>query len=281
VLYGGYAGAKSYRRARLGPWAVGDTDVMQIAVLHPGEMGAAVGRALTDAGHEVSWLPAGRGPATQSRARTAGLDERQAVHGCDVVLSICPPSAAVATARSVSGFTGLYVDANAISPTTAEEVMRVVTAGGAGYVDGGIIGPPPASAGTTRLYLSGARADELVSLFTGTRVDARRVDGGPFAASSLKMAYAAWSKISAALVLSVRASAAELGVEAALLEEWAHSQPQLAELWAAALSSGQRKGWRWEDEMRQIAQTFTSAGQPAGFGVAAAEVFGSFPRPTD
>ena len=43
--------------------------------------------------------------------------------------------------------------------------------------------------------------------------------------------------------------------------------------------SAAAKGWRWEDEMRQIAQTFAAVGQPDGFGTAAAEVFGSWPRP--
>jgi 3-hydroxyisobutyrate dehydrogenase-like beta-hydroxyacid dehydrogenase len=252
---------------------------MQIAVLHPGEMGAAVGETLRDVGHDVFWLPAGRGPATRRRADSAGLQERADVRGCDVVISICPPAAAVQTARSITGFSGLYVDANAVSPATAQEVMTIVTAGGAGYVDAGIIGPPPSRAGLARLYVSGARAAEVVDLFAGSRLEVRTVEGGPFAASSLKMTYAAWTKISAALLVSIRASAAELGVEGALADEWALSQPELADRLASAASAAARKGWRWEDEMQQIAETFSAAGQPEGFGRAAAAVFASFPRP--
>ena len=30
-----------------------------IAILHPGEMGSAIGRALIGVGHEVFWLPGG------------------------------------------------------------------------------------------------------------------------------------------------------------------------------------------------------------------------------
>jgi 3-hydroxyisobutyrate dehydrogenase-like beta-hydroxyacid dehydrogenase len=254
---------------------------MQIAVLHPGEMGAAVGETLRDVGHDVCWLPADRGPATRRRADSAGLRGCADVRGCDVVISICPPAAAVQTARSVGRFSGLYVDANAISPATAQEVMSIVTTGGAGFVDGGIIGLPPSRPGRSRLYVSGARTAEIVDLFGGSRIDVRTVEGGPFAASSLKMTYAAWTKISAALLVSIRAAAAELGVEGALLEEWALSQPDLAIRLASAESSAERKGWRWEDEMQQIAQTFSAAGQPDGFGRAAAAVFGSFPRPAE
>ena len=44
-----------------------------IGILHPGEMGAAVGQSLVTGGHEVFWLPAGRSEATAARARAAGL----------------------------------------------------------------------------------------------------------------------------------------------------------------------------------------------------------------
>ena len=173
---------------------------------------------------------------------------------CDLVLSICPPAAALETARSVTGFAGTYLDANAISPATAAQVAAIVTAGGAAYVDGGIIGPPPTTAGTTRLYLSGADARPVAETFDGSSLEAVVVaDSGPFAASAVKMTYAAWTKISAALLLSAHETAVSLGVDDVLLAEWAASQPQLADRLAAAADSAVHKGWRWEDEMRQIA----------------------------
>ena len=42
-------------------------------------------------------------------------------------------------------------------------------------MDGGIVGSPPREPGTTRLYLSGERADDVAALFTGSVVDARVV----------------------------------------------------------------------------------------------------------
>src|SRR5215218_3317534 len=87
-----------------------------VAVLHPGRMGAAVGALLLHTGADVRWLPAGRGPGTRSRADAAGLAAADDLAGCDVVLSICPPAAAVDTARSVAGFGGLYVDATPSAP---------------------------------------------------------------------------------------------------------------------------------------------------------------------
>jgi hypothetical protein len=60
-------------------------------------------------------------------------------------------------------------------------------------VGGGIIGPPPRRAGTTRLYLSGSDADTIAELFEGTSVDARAISRSVGAASALKMTYAAWT----------------------------------------------------------------------------------------
>ena len=45
----------------------------------------------------------------------------------------------------------------------------------------------------------------------------------------MKMAYAAWTKGTAALVLNVRALAREAGLEAALLADWDESIPHLRE----------------------------------------------------
>ncbi|MGY1623990.1 DUF1932 domain-containing protein [Geodermatophilus sp. SYSU D00965] len=253
----------------------------RIAILHPGQMGAAVGRALVGAGHDVGWLPADRGAGTRRRALEAGLRELPDLGDREVVLSVCPPAAALDTARAVAGFRGVYVDANAISPATAGEVAAVVRDGGATYVDGGIVGPPPARAGSTRLYLSGQHAAAVAEAFRGTPVEAVVLDGGNTAASALKMTYAAWTKITAALLVSVRRAAGDLGVEEALVAEWARSQPDLADRHAAALHAAERKGWRWEEEMRQIARTLAGTGEPAGFAEAAAEQFSRWPRPAD
>jgi 3-hydroxyisobutyrate dehydrogenase-like beta-hydroxyacid dehydrogenase len=251
-------------------------------VLHPGEMGAAVGACLTGRGLPVLWASAGRGRETAGRARLAGLRDcgtaPEVVRQADVILSICPPHAALEVARSVAGFGGLYVDANAVSPASAREVARVIEGGGGGYVDGGIIGSPPRAPGATRLYLSGERAAEVSELFAGTALDAR-VLSGDCAASALKMAYASWTKGSAALILAARALAGAEGVEQDLLAEWALSQPGLAERWESAARSAAAKGWRWVAEMEEIAAAMASAGLPDGFHRAAAQIFARSPRP--
>jgi 3-hydroxyisobutyrate dehydrogenase-like beta-hydroxyacid dehydrogenase len=244
-----------------------------VGLLHPGEMGAAVGGALRARGETVLWVSAGRSPATAKRAERAGFEEvgdiAELCGSCDVLISVCPPHAALEVARDAAGFTGLYVDANAISPETARTIAGLQPR----FVDGGIVGPPAAEPGSTRLYLSGEEAEQVAALFSGTIVDARVVSAEPGAASALKAAYAGWTKGSAALLLTVRELARAERVEDPLLEEWRLSLPEVEEQLAGAERSARRKAWRWTGEMEEIARSMDARDLPTGFHEAAAEVF--------
>jgi 3-hydroxyisobutyrate dehydrogenase-like beta-hydroxyacid dehydrogenase len=256
-----------------------------IGLLHPGEMGGAYGAVLVAAGTEVLWASEGRGAGTSRRAATAGLTDAGTVAAlaerCDVILSICPPHAAADVAESVASFGGTFVDCNAIAPDTARGIAAAVEAAGSRYVDGGIIGPPPVEEGVNRLYLSGAGAADVAALFAGTPVDARVVSDGVADASALKMAYAAWTKGTWALVLATRALARAEGVEDELVAEWALSRPGVEDTSKFAAQQAAAKGWRWVGEMEEIAASFAGAGLPEGFHEAAAAIYRSLPRPDE
>lgn len=249
-----------------------------IAVLHPGNMGVTIGAAARAGGARVVWTSQCRSGATRERAERAGLvdvgDLPTALAQSEVALSICPPHAALSVAREVAEakFQGIYVDANAVSRATAEEIGRIMTEAGASFIDGGIIGSPVKQAGTTRLYLSGVGAEQIAELFSGTLLDARPIGDQPGAASALKLAYAAWTKCSDILAIAIRAYANHEGVDAALLEEWAISQPALAKKCDRAAAVAVPKAWRYVGEMQEIAEAFKTAGLPGGFHDAAAEL---------
>jgi len=254
-----------------------------IGILHPGEMGAAVGACLAQRGLTVLWASAGRSAATADRAAATEMRDvataSEMAGRADVILSVCPPHAALEVARSVAGFQGIYVDANAVSPATAREVGEIVTASGGRYVDGGIIGAPPRSPGDSRLYLSGLWAGEISDLFADTPLEAQVIGDEIGQASAVKMAYAAWTKGTAALILAIRALARAEGVEQTLIAEWQQSQPTLTARPHAAARSALQKGWRWVAEMEEIAATMTAAGLPPGFHQAAAAIYASVPHP--
>jgi 3-hydroxyisobutyrate dehydrogenase-like beta-hydroxyacid dehydrogenase len=252
--------------------------IRTVALLHPGEMGSAVGACLVRRRLRVVWASSGRSAQTRSRAIAAGLEDLgslpRALDAADLVLSVCPPHGALALAREVAGygFEGVFVDANAIAPETARAVGRVVEKAGAGFVDGGIIGPPPVEPGRSRLYLSGVREAEVAALFAGSPLEAIAMRAPAGAASALKACYAAWTKGATALLAAVRALAQSEGVDAALLAEWKISQPGLDKR-SEAVTVQARKAWRWIGEMEEIAAGFEAAGLPGGFGLAAADLY--------
>jgi 3-hydroxyisobutyrate dehydrogenase-like beta-hydroxyacid dehydrogenase len=87
------------------------------------------------------WASDGRSGQSARRAAAAGLTDvgtpRKLAAEADVILAICPPRSALDVAWAVHGFTGPYLDANAISPGTAREVAQLIIANGGRYVDGG------------------------------------------------------------------------------------------------------------------------------------------------
>jgi 3-hydroxyisobutyrate dehydrogenase-like beta-hydroxyacid dehydrogenase len=236
---------------------------MIVGLLHPGQMGSAVGNALVAAGHTVLWASEGRSDATRERAAAfadAGTLAEVAARS-DVVVSVVPPHAAVDVARSIAPFSGLYVDANAIAPETA----RTIGSGFARFVDAGIVGGPPAP----RVYVSGAEAQLASELFAGSSIEAIVVADG----SALKTAYAAWTKVTAALVLAIDEYARRTGVTDALQAEWEHSLPDLPAALERARRTKETKGWRFTGELEQAALAFADEDLPPGFHEAAAAVY--------
>jgi len=234
-----------------------------VGILHPGEMGAALGTALRSAGHEVLWASEGRSEVT--RARAADLEDAGTIAElagrCEVLLSVLPPHAALELAESLPPFRGIFVDANAVSPQTAARVGAAAER----FVDGGIVGAPS----SPRVFLSGAEAARVAALFEGSPIETEIVAS----ASALKCAYAAWTKGTAALLLAIRDFARAEDVEEALVAEWARSQPHLLGRLSAAERSAAGKGWRWVGEMQEIAAAFAADALPPGFHEAAADVF--------
>jgi uncharacterized protein DUF1932 len=83
------------------------------------------------------------------------------------------------------------------------------------------------------------------------------------------------------LLLASATAARQLGVDKALEAEWRLSQPELPARARSAAVSAAAEGWRSSGQMEQIALTFDDASMPAGFHLAAAEIFARIPRDQD
>jgi 3-hydroxyisobutyrate dehydrogenase-like beta-hydroxyacid dehydrogenase len=197
------------------------------------------------------------------------------VREADVVLSIVPPESAPRVAADVFRAAGrtqtLLVDLNAIAPATARGIAEAAVANGHELVDGSISGPPW-RAGTTRIYLSGGRAEEVAALpFDG--VDLIVVGDGIGSASAVKMSTASVYKGSTAILAQALLSAAHFGVLEHVLDDLRLGAPELVARVERRLASSATKAHRYVGEMHEIASTQAAAGLERSLFEAMAQVY--------
>jgi 3-hydroxyisobutyrate dehydrogenase-like beta-hydroxyacid dehydrogenase len=253
-----------------------------VAILSPGDMGHAVGRALKASGHDVVTALDGRSAHSRHLAEKGGLRDlgslEAAVAEADIVLAILPPEAAPKLAQAVAGAMRragarpVYVDCNAIAPETMRAIAETVGEAGAPVLDVGIVGPAPGKGQPTRFYASGPDTTPVEEL---AREDLVVKPLGPEIgrASAMKMVYAANTKGTFTLHAAVLLTAKMLGLEEALREELQYSQ-------GAAYAAMERMvpripidAGRWIGEMEEIQKTFRAAGVTPGFHEGAAWMF--------
>lgn len=252
-----------------------------IAVIAPGDMGHAVGAALHAHGHRVVTALDGRSAASRARADKAGMEDLgtlDAVLGsAGLILSIMPPAEAegfagqVAAAMERTGARPVFTDCNAVAPATVERIAAVIGSVGAGFIDAGIVGPPP-GIGTPRFYVSGPAAADFAEL-DGKGIAVHVVGDAPGRASAVKMCYAGLNKARHALNTVVLMAAENLGVRDVLMPELAASQAAALKQmegnipWLASVSG------RWAGEMDEIAATFAAVGVTPHFHEGAGDIY--------
>jgi L-threonate 2-dehydrogenase len=232
-----------------------------VAVIAPGMMGAAVGRRLVEHGLKVLTSLEGRSAETSARAKAAGMTSAsdEEIAASDFILSILPPGDAVALARrfapslTASNSKPVFVDCNAVSPSTVERIAAAIAPTGSPFVDAGIIGSPPkpGDAGP-RFYASGPAAARFAT-FRDFGLDVRVLDGPLSAASAVKMSYAGITKGTQALGAAMLLAATRGGTADALFAELQGSQPQMLAWLKRNLSLMPPKAYRWVAEMHEIA----------------------------
>jgi hypothetical protein len=151
--------------------------------------------------------------------------------------------------------------------------MTTLANAGAHPVDAVIIGPPPTTTVTARLYLAGnpAHTSVVAELFTGTNVEPVVLAQPAGAASALKMAYAGYQKATRVLAALAHALANHHKVTEHLQAEADRSRSTpLAD--PEYLPSVAARAWRWAPEMHEIADTLTEADLPPDMAEATAEV---------
>ena len=252
---------------------------MKIGILHPGAMGISLAASAQAGGHQVFWLPEGRSSKTRERATAYGLSELKSLlemcKTCSIIISVCPPHAAVDVAQQVvlTSFKGIYADVNAISPQKAKTIHQLMNSKGSEFVDGGIIGGPAWEPQSTWLYLAGIEASKVATCFHDGPLETEIMGTEIGQASAIKMSFAAYTKGSTALLCAIMATADEMGVREALEKQWSRNGSDFAERTQNRLRRVTAKAWRFSGEMDEIASTFQAAGLPDGFHLAAADIY--------
>jgi 3-hydroxyisobutyrate dehydrogenase-like beta-hydroxyacid dehydrogenase len=232
-----------------------------VAIVAAGSMGSGVAQRLAE--HKVTVLTslAGRSEASNTRARNAGMQpvSDRELGEADIFLSIVPPGEALALAQRLAPvFTAantkpVYVECNAVSPQTVNQIEKVVAATGCAFVGAGIIGPPPKSGSSnTKIYVSGPQAQD-VSRLNDYGLIVRVLEGPLTAASALKMSYAGITKGFTALGAAMMLAATRGGSAAALKAELAESQPALLGWLTRQTPNMYAKAYRWVAELDEIA----------------------------
>ncbi len=261
-----------------------------IAVLMPGDMGHAVGRALAGHGHPVITCLAGRSDHTRALAEKAGISDAGSLEavarGAGLILSILSPASALGLAEDVAramektGRKPVFVDCNAVSPGTVKDIQKVIEAQGAPFIDAGIIGLKPdggpGGGPGPRFYVSGADTKPMEALgesLGGKGFQVISLGAGAGRASALKMCYAGLTKGTWTLHTAVLLAAEAQGLSAELRDEFLYSQGQALAQMEARVPKLPADSERWIGEMEEIAKTFAGAGVTPGFHEGAAAVF--------
>ncbi len=249
-----------------------------IGILGLGSMGAGVAGDLRASGFDVVSTAAGRSGRSRDRAADAGvrlLDDLAAVvAAADTFLSIVPADQAEPLAASVAAVLGgrplHYVDCNSITPSKSTRIAAAVTAAGAVYSDGGIIGPPPGGRVKTRLYVSGPDAGVLEGL-ASARMPVIRLGESLTQATEMKVLFSAANKGAAALLANIMAAAATAGLRDRVMGELDDVRPGLLTALRQAAPELDEKAMRWAIEMEDLAAGLAELGVHPGYHQAAGE----------
>ncbi|MGI9383440.1 MAG: DUF1932 domain-containing protein [Methyloligellaceae bacterium] len=254
-----------------------------VAILSPGEMGAAVGKAFVDNGFSVITTLEGRSEPTRERALASGFQDEgslaDVIAAADIVLSILPPATAPAQAEAVAaamrktGKTPPYADCNAIAPDTTIRIGQIIADTGANYIDGGIIGNPPGKSKPTRFYVSGPGATAM-NVFDDKGIVVHQCGPVVGRGSAVKMVYAGITKGTSALHAAMLIAAERLEVADELHGELQSGQSAIYERMERMTPALPAVSDRYIGEMLEIAKTMASCDMPPGFHEGAADLYG-------
>jgi putative dehydrogenase len=244
--------------------------LQKIGIMSIGEMGFHWAKLLRSHGVEVLTYDKDRGEVSRKRAENGGVKSTasmaELVRDVDLIVSIVVPSAATKVAGKVAEAietTGrkdlLFLDANAISPMTADEIAKILRAAGVNFVDGCIIGSAAKMGKGTIVYVSGSEANRLAML-EAFNIPIKVLGVGTHQASAFKVVYAGLTKGLQGLFCELLMGAQRFGLLDEIRAQYEESFPGLLDKVSSSIVGLQIHAGRRAEEMDELKRTFNHHG---------------------
>lgn len=245
----------------------------RIGILSIGEMGYHWAQLLRSHGVEVLTYDRDRGEVSRKRAENAGVKSLPSmadlVQTSELIVSIVVPSAAKRVAAKVGRAAQkagrhdlLFLDANAISPMTADAIAAVLAPSGVKFIDGCIIGSAAKMGKGTIVYASGAEADRLRSL-ESFGIPLRVLGPHTSQASAFKVVYAGLTKGLQGLFVELLMAARRFGLLDPIRAQYEESFSGLLDKVAPSIVGLRIHAGRRAEEMDELKRTFNHHGMKA------------------
>jgi 3-hydroxyisobutyrate dehydrogenase-like beta-hydroxyacid dehydrogenase len=242
----------------------------KIGLMSIGEMGFHWAKLLKSHGVEVLTYDRDRGEVSRKRGENAGVKSVDSmvdlVRQSDLIVSIVVPSAATRVAAKVAEAAGsagrkdvLFLDANAISPMTADEIARILKPAGVNFVDGCIIGAAARMGKGTIVYVSGPEANRLQPL-DAFNIPIKVLGPNTNQASAFKVVYAGLTKGLQGLFCELFMGARRFGLLEEIRAQYEESFPGLIDKVSGSIVGLQIHAGRRAEEMDELKRTFNHHG---------------------
>jgi len=254
----------------------------KIGIMSIGEMGFHWAKLLKSHGVEVLTYDKDRGEMSRKRGENAGAKSvpsmAELVQTAELIVSIVVPSAATRVAAKVAeaaAQTGrkdlLFLDANAISPMTADEIAKTLTPAKVNFVDGCIIGSAAKMGKGTIVYVSGPDAARMQAL-ESFNIPIKILGPNTNQASAFKVVYAGLTKGLQGLFSELLMGARCFGLLDEVRAQYEESFPGLLDKVSSSIIGLRIHAGRRAEEMDELKRTFNHHGLNSFMAPAAQKV---------
>jgi 3-hydroxyisobutyrate dehydrogenase-like beta-hydroxyacid dehydrogenase len=254
----------------------------KIGIMSIGEMGFHWAKLLKAHGVEVLTYDKDRGEVSRRRGENAGVTSvasmTDLVSQTELIVSIVVPSAAIDVAKKVAAAVKAarrkdltFLDANAISPMTAEEIGKNLEPAGVNFIDGCIIGSAARMGKGTIVYVSGREANRM-QVLEKFNIPVKVLGASTNQASAFKVVYAGLTKGLQGLFCELFMGARRFGLVEEIRAQYDESFPGLLEKVSSSIVGLNIHAGRRAEEMDELKRTFDHFGMKSFMAPAAQKV---------